>query len=97
MTLKSAYCKFQFEVSQTGAARDGLNFQQISRLAIALPPEAEQELIVRFIEQQFHKIDELIADARNSIALLKERRSALISAAVTGKIDVRGLVDTEAA
>ena len=41
-----------------------------------------------------HK-DRIIAEAQRAIELLKERRSALISAAVTGKIDVRGLVETQ--
>ncbi|MBK6511263.1 MAG: hypothetical protein IPG06_18735 [Haliea sp.] len=46
-------------------------------------------MIARFLDQQTAKLDELVAIAEGSIALLSERRSALISAAVTGKIDVR--------
>jgi len=43
------------------------------------------------------KLGTLVTEAETAIALLQERRSALISAAVTGKIDVRGLVSVEAA
>jgi len=43
------------------------------------------------------KIDALVNEAVQAISLLQERRTALISAAVTGKIDVRGLVEKEAA
>ncbi|MCP5243790.1 MAG: hypothetical protein H6940_10230 [Burkholderiales bacterium] len=45
-----------------------------------------------FLDSETTKIDELINEAKKAIELLKERRTALISAAVTGKIDVRGLV-----
>jgi len=49
------------------------------------------------ITEQAAQFEELSAEARRGIDLLKERRSALISAAVTGKIDVRGQVGKEAA
>jgi type I restriction enzyme S subunit len=61
------------------------------------PPRKEQEAIVRFLEAQLQEFDKLTTEAERAIDLLQERRTALISAAVTGKIDVRGLVDTEAA
>jgi type I restriction enzyme S subunit len=56
---------------------------------IALPPLAEQLAIVAHLDEKCGKIDQLKAKAERGIELLKERRSALISAAVTGKIDVR--------
>ena len=49
----------------------------------------EQEEIVAFLDSKTAKIDALIAKHAQLIGLLRERRSALISAAVTGKIDVR--------
>jgi type I restriction enzyme S subunit len=58
---------------------------------IALPPVAEQVGIVAFVERERAAIDELISEAETTTALLQERRTALISAAVTGKIDVRHL------
>ena len=51
----------------------------------------------RFVARRLAKFDALTAEAQRAIDLLQERRTALISAAVTGKIDVRGLVETEAA
>ena len=49
------------------------------------------------IADRVRAIDALAVEAQQAIDLLQERRTALISAAVTGKIDVRGLVQTEAA
>ena len=46
-------------------------------------------MIVGHIEEEAKKFDELVAEANKAITLLQERRTALISAAVTGKIDVR--------
>ncbi len=53
------------------------------------PPLAEQAAIVRYLDSETAKFDALTAEAERAIALLQERRSALISAAVTGQIDVR--------
>jgi hypothetical protein len=53
--------------------------------------------IIESVENEIANIDNLVAEAECAIGLLQERRTALISAAVTGKIDVRGLVETEAA
>jgi type I restriction enzyme S subunit len=61
-------------------------------LCVALPPESEQVSIIRFIEEEAQKIDLLVSECNGNIDLLQERRTALISAAVTGKIDVRGIV-----
>jgi type I restriction enzyme S subunit len=52
------------------------------------PPGSEQQLIVSHIHEETSKIDALRAATERTIALLKERRSALIAAAVTGQIDV---------
>ena len=56
---------------------------------ITTPPPIEQDLIANYLDEQTTKIDTLIKKAKHSIELSKEHRSALISAAVTGKIDVR--------
>ena len=58
----------------------------------------EQTAIVGYLDSlQTTKFDALTAEAQRAIDLLQERRTALISAAVTGKIDVRGLAESEAA
>jgi len=58
-------------------------------IKIAVPLLSEQTVIANFLDHQTAKIDALITETKQSIALLKEHRTALISAAVTGKIDVR--------
>lgn len=58
---------------------------------VFIPPLDEQALIVSFVSAQAAKWDALISEADKAISLLRQRRSALISAAVTGKIDVRSL------
>lgn len=62
---------------------------QIKSFPIPVLPKEEQELLVSSIERSTSKIDTIIAEVENSIALALEHRTALISAAVTGKIDVR--------
>ena len=56
---------------------------------IAVPPREEQFAIVTFLDSETAKFDTLTAEAQRAIDLLQERRTALISAAVTGQIDVR--------
>lgn len=69
-----------------------LNLEFVRKIRIAAPPIEEQKAIADFIENETGKLDRLIHEASRSMELLQERRTALISAAVTGKIDVRGLV-----
>jgi type I restriction enzyme S subunit len=54
-----------------------------------IPPLEEQQQIANYLDDKTSKMDKLIEKANKSIELLKEKRTALISAAVTGKIDVR--------
>ena len=57
-----------------------------------MPPLDEQGAIVDHIREVTSSYDQLFLEAQSAITLLQERRAALISAAVTGKIDVRGAV-----
>ena len=59
------------------------------RIARCLPPLAEQDRILSEIDTETARIDGLISLTERSIDLLREKRAALITAAVTGKIDVR--------
>ena len=97
--LGTPQARCQIELSATGASSSMVNIAQstILDLAVALPPLPEQSAIVASLDQQTAKFDALIAEAQRVIELLKERRSALISAAVTGKIDVRERGEMEAA
>lgn len=72
-----------------GGIRQSLKFEDVKRLPIVVPPIEEQNEISRFIERQLILIDTLIEKTQRSIDLLKERRIAFITAAVTGKIDLR--------
>ena len=63
----------------------------VMELPVVLPPSEEQDVLLRFLEKQTSQFNTLTAQARIAITLLQERRTALISAAVTGQIDVRGL------
>ncbi len=90
--LKSSLVKEQIDSIQTGGNREGLNFEQISKFTICIPPEEERADIVSYIEIETKKIDSLLEQSNNAIQLMQERRTALISAAVTGKIDVRSWV-----
>lgn len=58
-------------------------------MELAVPPLEEQARIVHFLECRLHELDTLITTAETAISMFLERRAALISAAVTGKIDVR--------
>jgi type I restriction enzyme S subunit len=82
-----------FELIVNPGAVPSINEGQISSQRIALPPLAEQRAIVAHLDEKCGKIDQLKAKAERAIALLKERRGALISAAVTGKIDVRDVAE----
>jgi type I restriction enzyme S subunit len=64
---------------------------QVGDQRIPCPPLSEQHLIASHLMQQSEQFDTLSTEAQRAIVLLQERRSALISAAVTGQIDVRGL------
>ncbi|MCO7546404.1 MULTISPECIES: restriction endonuclease subunit S [Stutzerimonas] len=64
--------------------------EAISSTLIPTPPLSEQAEISVFLDREINKVDQLIGEAYSVCELLKERRSALISAAVTGKIDIRG-------
>lgn len=91
LVMKSTTVKIQIDAFQNGAAREGLNFEQIANIQIALPSISEQIAITNYLDNSTCKIDTLMAKAEKAIELLKEQRTALISATVTGKIDVRGI------
>jgi type I restriction enzyme, S subunit len=65
-------------------------------LKVALPPVEVQDHILTFLERELSVHGQLAIEAESAIALLQERRSALISATVTGQIDVRTLASAEA-
>lgn len=80
----------------TGVSVPHMSPGQLGSFTVAMAPLTEQQEIVDYLERETSEIDAAIDDAREAIALSKERRAAVISATVTGKIDVRGLVTPEA-
>ncbi len=72
--------------------RDGqaLRFENFSKVPLLHVPISEQKDIALFLDNETARIDALISKSEQSIILLKERRAAFITAAVTGQIDLRG-------
>ena len=70
--------------------QDNVGVGDIKSLKIVLPPAAEQMEIVDYLQSELERLDAISEVSLSTISLAREKRSALISAAVTGKIDVRG-------
>ncbi|WP_440480947.1 restriction endonuclease subunit S [Serratia bockelmannii] len=86
--LASSVGRSFFDVVQYGL-KEGLSLSNVSDAPLLLPPIYEQDVIVKYLESVNHDYDYLANLSTCQVALLQERRTALISAAVTGKIDVR--------
>ncbi|MBV1929133.1 MAG: restriction endonuclease subunit S [Gammaproteobacteria bacterium] len=84
-----------FDLIGTAATLVYVNQQGFENLPVLLPPENEQSDICAFVDKECSRFDKLMAQCEITIDLLHERRTALISAAVTGKIDVRNWVAPE--
>ena len=87
--MNSRLIRRQVEVVQYGAAQKQFNIADAVEFWLLKPPQTEQAEIADFIATKSAGFDQLMNKASQSMGLLAERRSALISAAVTGKIDVR--------
>lgn len=89
--LLSKYLKEgQLDLEKMRAAQPHLNAEELGACMLVLPGMEEQIRIVEFLQIRCTEFDILMTEAEQAKSLLQERRSALISAAVTGKIDVRG-------
>ena len=88
-SIESQSLQDQIFNNENGVSRDALNFEQIGDLLFSRPAISEQIAIVAFLDRETAKLDSLVAKVNQAIKLLKEKRTALISAAVTGQIDVR--------
>jgi type I restriction enzyme S subunit len=78
--------------SQGGAMKNLVGMDIFTSILLQLPPLDEQRSIASYLLVESKRIDSLIAKSERSVDLLKERRSALITAAVTGQIDLREVV-----
>ena len=90
--MNAQFMRAQIEQALSGGNGLANNLPQSSLLAfwLAVPPSHEQVAIAEYINKLVGEIDALISEGGSAVELLQERRSALISATVTGKIDVRG-------
>ena len=90
MLLRSMPFQEEFYRNGQGIVADlwTTNFSNMKEILIPLPPLAEQQAIAAFLDRECARIDALIERAEQAIVLLRERRSALIAAAVTGQIRV---------
>ncbi len=79
-----------------GGTKIQLSLDDVANAIMTCPPLDEQRVIIAYLDRETSKLDVLKTEAERAVALLKERRAALISAAVTGKIDVRGRVEEAA-
>ena len=79
------------------ATIQNVSAEKYAQFWIPLPSLTEQTRIVETLRESVGGVDVLIAEAERGIELLQERRTALISAAVTGQIDVRGWADRSVA
>ena len=97
--LRSPFGRYQLERDAVGTSASMKKVGQgvLRELLMALPPLEEQRDIMAAVNVLSDQLEELTREAGLAISLLQERRSALISAAVTGQIDVRGLAGSDAA
>ena len=87
--LQSKFIETIYKLEATGTTITNLSLETLRKTPIPLPPAKEQSLIVDFLNCETTRINALINKIQLSINLLKERRAALVTAAVTGQIDLR--------
>jgi type I restriction enzyme S subunit len=87
--MQTEFFQSHIKIYGTGVTFLGISQQAIGNYRLAFPPLSEQQEITEFLERETDKLDKLARKQLSMMFLLQERRTALISAAVTGKIDVR--------
>ncbi|RDH96871.1 type I restriction enzyme S subunit [Curtobacterium sp. AG1037] len=86
--LQSSRVRDAIDLAQTGSAQPNLSVEQLAQFRLSVPGVAAQHEIARKIELITESVDEAIEIARCGVSLAQERRAELITATVTGKIDV---------
>ena len=88
--LRTPVGRYEFESNATGASNSMQNIGQdsVRNLWLPVPPVAEQRSIVSSIVREIRKLNEMRVATERTVHFLKERRAALIAAAVTGQLDV---------
>lgn len=88
--FQSSTIKIQIDEGSKQSTVTNLHLEKIREFRMPLPPIDEQHQIVAWLDRKVGAIDSLLANAEKAISLLHERRSALVTSAVTGQIDVLG-------
>ncbi|TND55553.1 restriction endonuclease subunit S [Aeromonas veronii] len=89
--MRSCIGQAQIELSQSGSGREGLNFEALGNFSVPLPPLDEQLTITEYLEAVNKKSHLLLSAIKSSVEQLKERRVALITAAVTGLLPLEDM------
>ncbi len=84
--LQAKVLRLQLELAANGVTRFGLPKSDIGAMRLPVPPLEQQRAIADYLDRKTARIDALIAAIERTIALIEERRSALIAAAVTGQL-----------
>ena len=92
---RSYRAQVQLACAGTSSSMQNLSLDEFKSFICPFPPLTEQAALAEQVAETLMNYDNLMAEAQAAIALLQERRAALISATVTGKIDVRRLVDRQ--
>ncbi|WP_171034739.1 restriction endonuclease subunit S, partial [Pseudoalteromonas sp. S4741] len=93
--LSTEYAQRIIWMGAVQAAQPNLSMEDLGNLSIVLPNESEITPLLNEIDRKLEQFDALTERANSAIELMKERKTALISAAVTGKIDVRDFVSEQ--
>jgi len=93
--LNAKHSQTSLWFSSDSSAQQAIYIRDVADVPVPTPGFPERTAIVAFLKAEIAKLDALTAEAQRAIDLLQERRAALISAAVTGNIDVRGLVEAD--
>ena len=90
--IRSDYAQFYFMTrSKQSTNLASISSTNLMKLPVVIPPDGEQRDILDFVAEHEGRFDSLVEESHSAVSLLRERRTALISAAVTGQIDVRSL------
>ncbi len=87
--LNNSLLQQEVALQMTGAALRRISVEKVARLPVLMPPLKEQQAIAAYLDLETARIDQLTAKVEAAISRLTEYRQVLITAVVTGKIDVR--------
>ena len=89
MLMQSIFFQNQISVTVNWNTQPNIGMNDIRDLKVIVPPKEEQKQIDNFLQKETTQFDDLISKSQSQIKILQEKRQALITSAVTGKIDVR--------